>query len=242
MEEIPSKKSSARQSILLHLKKSDAGLTVDELAQRLEVTPMAVRRHLGVLESAGLLRSVVERRPKGRPAHVYSLAEAGHDIFPSNYSGLLNVLLECLEETSGPEAVQTIFERWKEKLVSFARERLDGLAFEERLQGLVRLLEDEGFMPEVEQERPGVYRLLEYNCPIRKVATRYDEACHFEQEVYRELLGGSVERVRRIVDGDACCAYVVVADPDAGPEPGASGPSSSDPGGRGASRPESFEV
>lgn len=212
--EFPLKPSSARQSILLHLKKSPKGLTVDELSRLLGITPMAVRRHLGVLESAQLITSVVERRPKGRPANIYSLTEAAHELFPSNYSSLLTVLLDCLEETSGPEMVATIFARWKDKLVAFARSQLDGLPFDEKMHKLKELLENEGFMPEIESEENGIYLIHQHNCPIFKVSSRYGEVCHFEQEVYREVLEAPVERIQRRVDGDYCCAYRVTT-----PEP-----------------------
>jgi predicted ArsR family transcriptional regulator len=205
--EFPLKPSSARQSILLHLKKSPRGLTVDDLSKLLGITPMAVRRHLGVLESAQLITSVVERRPKGRPANIYSLTESANDLFPSNYSSLLNVLLDCLEETSGPEMVSTIFSRWKDKLVAYARTRLDGLPFDEKVHKLKELLEAEGFMPDLEHPEPGVYVIQQHNCPILKVSSRYGEVCHFEHDVYREVLDAPVERMQRRVDGDYCCAY-----------------------------------
>lgn len=207
MEESLSKKSSARQAILLHLKKSEHGLTVDELSSLLNITPMAVRRHLGVLEGSHLIQSTVQRRPKGRPANVYSLTENAHDLFPNNYSGLLNILLECLEETNGAEAIHTIFSRWRDRLVNVASKELDGLTGEARIRRLGDLLDDEGFMPSFEQEKDGSYLLKQYNCPMRKVAEKYDDVCHFELEVYRALLGPDATRLQRIVDGHACCAF-----------------------------------
>lgn len=206
-------RSSARQAILLHLKKSETGLTVDDLSSLLEITPMAVRRHLGVLESAGLIQAEVERRPKGRPANVYTLCESAHDLFPNNYSGLLNVLLECLEETSGPEAIRTLFERWKDKLVRLAGEEIDGLANDERRRRLAELLDDEGFMPTIET-RNGRPVLKQYNCPMRKVADKYDDVCEAELQVYRELLGDGVEREQRIVEGHPCCIFRLPGDTD----------------------------
>ena len=122
---------------------------------------------------------------------------------------MLNVLLDCLEETSGPEAVQSIFSRWKEKLVEFARDQLEGLEFRDKVRELTKILEDEGFMPDYEEESNGRFLLKEHNCPMRKVAARYDEVCHFELEVYRDLLGVEVECVQRIVKGSHCCTYVL---------------------------------
>ena len=207
MEDSLSKKSSARQAILLHLKKSENGLTVDELSSLLNITPMAVRRHLGMLEESHLIASTVERRPKGRPANVYSLTENAHDLFPNNYSGLLNILLECLEESSGPEAIRALFARWRDRLVAVASKELEGLDCGARLRRLGELLDDEGFMPTFENEGGDSFVLKQYNCPMRKVAEKYEEVCHFELEVYRALLGPETSRVQRIVDGHACCAF-----------------------------------
>src|SRR5690606_23963581 len=77
-------RGSTRRKVLSTLKKSD-GLTADQLAALLGITAMAVRKHLAALEQENLVETTVERRPVGRPAHVYRLSAAADEFFPKHY-------------------------------------------------------------------------------------------------------------------------------------------------------------
>src|SRR5581483_6104353 len=68
-----------------------------DLAERLGVSPAAIRRHLDALLAEGLL---VEREPRptahrgrGRPARVYALTDAGRAAFPHAYDDLASTAL-----------------------------------------------------------------------------------------------------------------------------------------------------
>ena len=86
--------------------------TAAELAERLGLTPAAIRRHLDVLLAAGHLeareRRVYGTRGRGRPAKVFVLTDAGRSVFYTAYDGLAIEALEFLASAAGPEAV-TLF-------------------------------------------------------------------------------------------------------------------------------------
>ena len=86
--------------------------TAAELAERLGLTPAAIRRHLDVLLAAGHLeareRRVYGTRGRGRPAKVFVLTDAGRSVFYTAYDGLAIEALEFLAVSAGPEAV-TLF-------------------------------------------------------------------------------------------------------------------------------------
>jgi predicted ArsR family transcriptional regulator len=95
--------------------------TAAALAERLELSPAAVRRHLDALVDDGLL---VESRPRplpqrgrGRPARVYALTDSGRASFPHAYDDLATTALRYLRDTGGEDAV-----------VAFAEHRADTLA------------------------------------------------------------------------------------------------------------------
>jgi len=55
--------------VLAFLKRAGNGLSVKELCQRLDLSSMAVRRQLILLESHKLIFSEKEKQKIGRPAH-----------------------------------------------------------------------------------------------------------------------------------------------------------------------------
>src|SRR5687767_4285277 len=82
--------SDTSRRILYLLKKSEAGLTVEELCRSLNVTPMAVHRPLAGLVDQGLVISALRRQAKrGRPLSVFQVTDSADDYFPKNYGGLL---------------------------------------------------------------------------------------------------------------------------------------------------------
>ncbi|MDV2684140.1 metalloregulator ArsR/SmtB family transcription factor [Alkalihalophilus lindianensis] len=178
--------NSTRQVILVMLKKSHE-LTVSEMAQQLEITEMAVRRHLQGLEKEGLIHSKLERQPMGRPTHKYFLTLQGDESFPRNYGNLSLEFLHDLERISGTEVIEKLFEQRRERLQQKYGSSVNG-DFDERVETLARIQNENGYMVEVEKDDDGTYRFIEYNCPIAKVASAYPVACNCEQKLFKTLL------------------------------------------------------
>src|SRR4029079_12863090 len=90
------------------------------LADRLELTPAAVRRHLDLMIAEGTVEAREPRsygaRGRGRPAKVFALTESGRDRFDQQYDDLAVQALRYLAETGGDDAV-----------LAFARRRIAGL-------------------------------------------------------------------------------------------------------------------
>ena len=79
--------------------------TAAALAERLQLTPAAVRRHLDQLLEEGILEAREPRttahRGRGRPAKVFALTEAGRDRFDQAYDDLAVQAIRFLAETGG---------------------------------------------------------------------------------------------------------------------------------------------
>src|SRR5689334_24311770 len=75
------------------------------LAERLDLTPAAVRRHLDQLVEEGTVESRLPRhtlvRGRGRPARLFALTDAGRDSFDQQYDDLAAQALRFLSETGG---------------------------------------------------------------------------------------------------------------------------------------------
>src|SRR3712207_1106920 len=89
--------------------------TAATLAERLSLTPAAVRRHLDHLLDSGLAESREPRpqgvRGRGRPAKLFALTAAGRDLFEQQYDDLAAQALRFLAETAGEQAVSRFAER-----------------------------------------------------------------------------------------------------------------------------------
>ncbi|HVO36173.1 MAG TPA: hypothetical protein VMT21_11435, partial [Gemmatimonadales bacterium] len=83
---------------------------------------------------------------------------------------------------------------------------------EVRLQRLVRILTEEGYMAEWDS-RDGAIRLAEHNCAIRAVAERYPEVCAAERRFLTEVLASQVERRTHITEGSNACEYAITPGP-----------------------------
>ncbi len=83
--------------------------TAAELAERLGLTPAAIRRHLDVLLAAGHVEAREQRvygaRGRGRPAKDFVLTDAGRSVFYTAYDGIAIEALEFLAASAGSEAV-----------------------------------------------------------------------------------------------------------------------------------------
>ena len=83
--------------------------TAAALAERLALTPAAVRRHLDHLIGEGAVQAREPRvrgaRRRGRPAKLFALTELGRDRFDQQYDDLAVQALRFLAETGGDEAV-----------------------------------------------------------------------------------------------------------------------------------------
>lgn len=201
-----------RAEILVALKKWQP-LTAKELAQRFEVTPNALRRHLKELEADGLVRHDREVRGVGGPTYAFTLSEAGDALFPRAYEPALLDAMEVVREVSGVEGVAEMFERHWTSRTHDAAPELAELPLAERARRLAELLTMEGYMAEADAESPTQATIRQHNCAIRAVAERFPEVCDAEARFLAGALGASVERQSHILEGCNACEYTVHATP-----------------------------
>ena len=186
-------------------------LTAKELAQRFEVTPNALRRHLKELEADGLVRHDREVRGVGGPTYAFALSDAGEALFPRAYAPALLDAIEVVREVSGVEGVVGMFERHWTSLLHDAEPELSQLPLAERARRLAELLSTEGYMAEAEAPSPTEATIRQHNCAIRAVAERFPEVCDAEIRFLAGALGAPVERQSHILDGCNACEYSVQA-------------------------------
>ncbi len=196
-----------RAMILTEIKRSQP-VTAKELSAVFGVSTNAVRRHLKELELDGSVLYVREQRGMGAPAYVYRLTPQGEALFPNRYESALTDLLRHIEEKAGRGEISQLFAAQFRARAEALKTELADQPVEIRLQRLVRILTEEGYMAEWDN-RDGAIRLAEHNCAIRAVAERYPEVCAAERRFLTEVLASQVERRTHITEGSNACEYAI---------------------------------
>lgn len=186
--------------------------TAGQLAERLDLTPAAVRRHLAVLEESGDLTSEEQRvygsRGRGRPAKVFLLTDAGRAHFPSAYDELAIQALRHLKAVGGEAAIERFAEDRVADVVRSYQEIIEGAEAAGEcvapLDALARALDAAGYVATTQPSRTGE-QLCQHHCPVAHVANEFPELCSAETEVFSRLLGVHLQRLATIADGNGVC-------------------------------------
>jgi DeoR family transcriptional regulator, suf operon transcriptional repressor len=206
---LPSTKQNILQALL---KRGQAA--ANQLAQDLDLSTQAVRRHLHELKADGLIEYHALQQGMGRPQHLYQLSSAGRDrLSPHKYSEFAVSFLDTLAETVGKEQVSLVLEKqWQRKAAEY-RDRLGNGNLQQRIAKLVQLRQEEGYMAELHQassQQNQGFVLVEHNCAISDVAESYPSICGHELEMFAAVLPDCiVQRTQWINDGEHRCGYSI---------------------------------
>jgi len=204
---------STRQEIL-EILKAEGQATVEDLAERLELTPMTIRHHLNVLQAQNLVEASRVRRSRkvGRPRLIYTLTEAADELFPQSYGDLARYLVSVVKETLGEEETREIFRRIADRLAQEAPPAIEGQSFEERLDQVVEFMKTQGFISRWEKTDAG-YILTNVNCPYRRVTQEHGEVCILDTTLINRLLNVEPQRITSMKEGDTTCSFLLVPSP-----------------------------
>lgn len=199
---------------ILEILKEQGGVTVAELAHKLDMAPVSVRHHLDVLQSENLIHCPRVRRhgTVGRPQQVYSLTPAAEQHFPSNTQKLAAVLLSEIKAILPQQEINSVFHRVADTMVGEAKPMPENATLEERADTLVSFLNERGYLARWEK-RDGSILLVTLNCPYSGVAGLHRELCAMDQHIMGHLLGASPIPITRISEGACRCAYQVNSPP-----------------------------
>ena len=206
---LPSTKLNILQALLRH-----GQATAKQIAQELELSTQAIRRHLHELETDGAIEYHAVQQGMGRPQHLYQLSSAGRDrLSPQKYSEFAVNFLDTRTETVGKEQVSKVLEKqWQRKATEY-RDRLGKGNLQQRILKLVQLRQEEGYMAELHPAstaHPQEYILVEHNCAISDVAESYPSICGHELEMFAAVLPDCiVQRTQWINNGEHRCGYSI---------------------------------
>jgi len=201
---------STRQEIL-EILKEESQATVEDLAERLELTPMTIRHHLNVLQAQNLVEASKVRRSQkvGRPRLVYTLTREADGLFPQNYANLARHLLSEFKETVGLQETRDIVRRIADRIALEAPPSVEGQSFEDRLEQVGEFLNKRGFRFRWEKAEEG-FVFVNVNCPYRQVAAEHAEVCAMDTALLQRLLGVELKRFGSLREGEGACSCLLI--------------------------------
>lgn len=198
---------STRWEIVQFIKRRGRA-TVEAIATHLDVTPMAIRLHLVVLERDCLVSRSTLRHGPGRPALIYTLTDRAGDLFPKNYDLLANLLLDGLRQRDGDRGVIEACRAAAAQLSARYRLRVAGKDFAARVAEVSAIFSELG--GDVTWEPQGENFLMKtHNCPYQRVAEEHREVCGIDRQMLSELLDADLESAASVLDDFAHCTYLI---------------------------------
>jgi predicted ArsR family transcriptional regulator len=187
--------------------------TAADLAERLDLTPAAVRRHLDQLVEDGVIESRDPRpsasRGRGRPAKAFALTELGRDRFDKQYDDIALEALRFLRETAGDDAIRAFAER----RATFIEQKFPEVSAAHPgaspAEVLAMVFSDEGYVATVRQLPVIGEQLCQQHCPVSHVAHEFPQLCEAETEAIGRILGTHVQRLATIAHGDGVCTTCI---------------------------------
>jgi predicted ArsR family transcriptional regulator len=205
MDQAKTTRERVLQTLLTH-----QHCTINEIAEAVEINPISVRHHITKLQVDGLVDSAEERHGVGRPRRVYFLTDNGREHFPTRYLRLTLRLLEQLKGTVPQPTINKLFVQIAEDLAASHASELAGLAVDEKLNLVKKILTNEGFT--IDWERQGdYYQIRESNCPYFHVGQNHPEICSVDQTLISTVLAVPAEKIQCMLHGDAHCTFIVPA-------------------------------
>ncbi len=185
------------------------------LAQALQVSPAAIRRHLDALLEEGLVAvwtaPVSTRRSRGRPARQFVVTDSGHGDMTSEYDDLAVAALAFVAEQLGEQGVRGFAERRAAVMEARYRERVEnvGPGSRRRAEALATALTGDGYASSTRPLMVGSMsvgtQLCQGHCPVQHVAARFPQLCEAETEAFSRLLGVHVQRLATLAHGEHVC-------------------------------------
>jgi predicted ArsR family transcriptional regulator len=201
--------SNSQQEILNQLLEHRHGATLEELTKAVRLSRTAVNQQIVSLEKDGFVCKSTPRKTAGRPQHVYVLTEAGANRFPKQYSWFSRMLIETLRQQVGAEQVSQYMYDLGVKLSAALIPRLVGKNRTERINEIVKIMNETGFVARTFAAVPGdkLPRVECKNCVYHDLSKDYPEVCRFDIGFLSGLMGAEIEHQACMQRGGNACRF-----------------------------------
>lgn len=180
--------------------------TVNEIAQRLDLTDNAIRAHLLSLERDGLVEQRGAVKGFRKPHFAYGLTAEARHLFPKPYAFILNKLIGVLKRTlPGSSVIKTL--RGVGRDIAGENVSHSSADIDERLAEVLKTLEMLGGSASVVKNN-GTINIQSESCPFNEVVAKHPETCQVAQSLIEEIVGKPVKEICNREGIPKCCFAV----------------------------------
>jgi predicted ArsR family transcriptional regulator len=183
---------SARGRIVTLLQ--HGGLTVDDIASRLELTANGVRAHLTGMERDGVVRRAGQRRGTTRPSSIFELTPEVQQMLSGAYVPMLIQLVRLLANNWPAADVDRLMRKVGKGLAAeVAAAGPTGRTLRARVKAASDLMNDQlGAVTRVEEN--GHFVIRGASCPLAALTGTHPAVCLAMESFVGELIGNAVVR------------------------------------------------
>ena len=163
-----------------------APCTVEDLAEKLDLTDNAVRAHLATLERDGLVRQSGLRRGPRKPHFTYVLTEEADRLFPKAYDALLNQLIAVLKTRLSPPEIEDVLREVGRAMAATAPTGQNA-TLESRMQSALKVLEAIGGAAEIVKNEDK-FVIQASGCPLGAAVALHPEVCRLAESLVAEIV------------------------------------------------------
>jgi predicted ArsR family transcriptional regulator len=181
---------STRGRILSLLRARES--TVNELAEKLNLTDNAVRAHLASLERDRLATQSGLKRGVRKPHATYGLGPDAEQMFPKAYGLLVSLLMAMFSRRITPRSLRAGMRAAGREVAREHLHELKGKTRQQRIDAALGILKELGGAA-VFREEDGKHFICGYGCPLAAATANHPEACLLAESLLTEIIGSSVK-------------------------------------------------
>jgi len=200
-----------QRDLLTLLLNEKAGLTVEGLSARLQISRNAVRQHLTALERDRLVERGDTKPSGGRPEQLYRLTDTGAELFPRRYSWFAELLIARMAAETGSEGVRAKLAAMGQEVGGRLRADLAPDAdLGARTRAAAAIMQDLGYEARVAAAPEGT-TIEASNCVFHRLAAKLPEICHFDLALLGAFADAKVDHQECMVRGGNVCRFRLAA-------------------------------
>lgn len=213
---------TTQRSLMRALLRNKDGLTVQALAQTLQISRNAVRQHLTSLERDGIVTKGRTQPSGGRPEQLYVLTEEGRERFPRQYSWFSELLLGMLQAEPGKGLEERLAELGRKVAASLQARLTDESGSTGRIAAIAEIMQELGYDATAKTQN-GEPVIEAHNCVFHKLAAKCPQVCSFDLALLSASSGCQIEHRSCMVRGGDACRFHFIPGPDAARERASAG-------------------
>lgn len=196
---------------ILELLKWNGPASQESLAKELNLSTMAVSKHLTNFLQQGLVSFEERKQERGRPIKFWSPTRESDRFFPNTHNKLAQSLITITKETLGEDVLEKMLgAHTANKVAQYRQEMAEAKNLREKVKTMANIRNKEGYLAEFGEDGD-TYTLIENHCPICEVASQCGDLCNSELSVMEQVLGPNIkiERTEHIQNEDRRCVYKI---------------------------------